>query len=198
MPDPTIRKISVSAPALLVVVLFMYWVVWIIMKWFSLEDKFRLYLSWSLLVAKPMCPVFMWYCWTKKENRVTQTRLVWSCCCEFLKKPSLAPGPALPPGLITSLSSMVSSTCSYLACCWPATLLSKAICSSLDHSGRGPDQLGLVPLTLWVEELTLVAWNIRALLNTHCERLMLSEFSPRSNLQMFSPQLFLRGCFPGV
>ena len=50
-----------------------------------LEDKFRLYLSWSLLVAKPMCPVFMWYCWTKKENRVTQTRLVWSCCCEFLK-----------------------------------------------------------------------------------------------------------------
>ena len=32
---PTIRKISVSAPALLVVVLFMYWVVWIIMKWFD-------------------------------------------------------------------------------------------------------------------------------------------------------------------
>ena len=32
---PTIRKISVSAPALLVRVLFMYWVVWIIMKWFD-------------------------------------------------------------------------------------------------------------------------------------------------------------------
>ena len=30
---PAIRQISVLSPALLVVVLFIYWVVWIIMKW---------------------------------------------------------------------------------------------------------------------------------------------------------------------
>ena len=30
---PAIRQISVLSPALLVVVLFMYWVVWIVMKW---------------------------------------------------------------------------------------------------------------------------------------------------------------------
>ena len=30
---PAIRQISVLSPALLVVVLFMYWVVWILMKW---------------------------------------------------------------------------------------------------------------------------------------------------------------------
>ena len=40
---PAIRQISVFAPALLVVILFINWVVWIIMKWIVLEDKFRLY-----------------------------------------------------------------------------------------------------------------------------------------------------------
>ena len=48
---PAIRQLSVCAPALLVVILFTGWVVWIIMKWIVLEDKFRLY-----------CPDhFYWY-----------------------------------------------------------------------------------------------------------------------------------------
>ena len=40
---PAIRQISVYDPALLFVILFISWVVWIIMKWIVLEDKFRLY-----------------------------------------------------------------------------------------------------------------------------------------------------------
>ena len=130
-----------------------------------------------------MCPVFMGNFWTKKENRITQTRMLFcqSAWCE--KMSSLAPGPALPPGLMASSTSTLSSSCSCYCCfsssscsaCLPSTtLLSKTLCSSLHDSGGRPDQLRLVPLTLGVEELSLVAGYISAFLHTHGERFSIS------------------------
>ena len=74
---------------------------------------------------------------------------------------SLAPGPALIPGLKSSSSSL-SSSC-------PTSSCSEAICSSLHYCCRCSDQLRLMPLAFGIEELSLVVGDISALFHVSCK-----------------------------
>ena len=138
------------------------------MNWIVLEDKFRLY-----------CPDhFYWYnqrvhgigkLLDQKGKLSNKNYNAFENQLCLLKTISLAPGPALPPGLVSYSMAFSSNSSSYS---YSYSLLPQALCSSLDDSGRCPDQLGLVPLTLGVEQLPLVVGDVGALLDTHCERLL--------------------------
>ena len=77
---------------------------------------------------------------------------------------SLAPGPAMIPGL-ESLSSSLSSSC-------PTSSCSEAICSSLHYCCRCSDQLRLMPFAFRIEEFSLVVGDVRAFLHAHGERFL--------------------------
>ena len=112
-----------------------------------------------------MCPVYLGIFWTKRKIELHKYGFWTSSMC--LKKSSLAPGPTLPPGLV--LHSMSSSSYSSSCCLLPQTL-----CPSLHYTGRGPDELGLMPLALRVQQFSLVAGYIRAFLHAHCEWFLIS------------------------
>ena len=79
-----------------------------------------------------------------------------------LTNSSLAPGPCSYPASLGLASSYSTST----------LLLPEEICSTLNHPCCCPDDFGLVPLVLWVEQLPLVARDVCPLLHQHCEWLL--------------------------
>ena len=99
-------------------------------------------LSWSLLIGTTNVSSISGKLLDQKENWVTQ---IWLLLNKVYvpKNSSLAPGSTLPPGLV--LHSMSSSSYSSSCCLLPQTL-----CPSLHYTGRGPDELGLMPLALGV------------------------------------------------
>ena len=99
---------------------------------------------------------------------------------------SLAPGPALIPGLQASSSSLFSSC--------PTSSCSKAVCFSLYYGCRSSDQVQLVSLAFGIEDLSLVVGDVCALFHADSERfqyafkIFASKYSSISSVQCLTFQ----------
>ena len=114
-------------------------------------------------------------------NKLKKDDQIYACCkgksCNTVPRSSRYPAIL---GLITSFSSLyfyfsLYSTilsCSSESPSASSLLLAEEISTSLDHLGGCSNDLGLMPLTFWVQELALVVRDERPFLHQHCKRLL--------------------------